>query len=126
MTTNSTKAAAVSKPNGPKASPGKQAQGTAIGEGSRTLLRRIFFDRVVPRRKELFIALLLTALLAAATGGYPLIIKLSFDTLMGETSGGNTVFLVLAAIIAITCTRSVLLYFQTVMSIGIVQRMATE
>ncbi|MEO1281915.1 MAG: ABC transporter ATP-binding protein [Pseudomonadota bacterium] len=126
MTTNSTKAAAVSKPNGPKASPGKRAKGTAFGEGSRTLLRRFFFDWVVPRRKELFIALLLTALLAAATGGYPLIIKLSFDTLMGETSGGNTVFLVLAAIIAITCTRSILLYFQTVMSIGIVQRMATE
>ncbi|MEO1564472.1 MAG: hypothetical protein AAFR98_13645, partial [Pseudomonadota bacterium] len=113
MTTNSTKAAAVSKPNGPKASPGKRAKGTAFGEGSRTLLRRFFFDWVVPRRKELFIALLLTALLAAATGGYPLIIKLSFDTLMGETSGGNTVFLVLAAIIAITCTRSILLYFQT-------------
>ncbi|MEO1204950.1 MAG: ABC transporter ATP-binding protein [Pseudomonadota bacterium] len=104
----------------------KPDKSSAFDEPSRILLRRFFADWVAPRWRELLLALGLTALLAAATGGYPLIIKLSFDTLMGETTGSNTVVLVLVAIIAITCTRSILLYFQTVMSIGIVQRMATE
>jgi len=77
------------------------------------------------------VALILTALLAAVTGAYPMIIKLSFDTLMssgseGQSAADNTVLMVLAAIVLITITRAILLYSQTVVSIGMVQRMMTD
>lgn len=109
-------------PTGPQ----KPNKPSAFDQKSRRLLSRFFFDWVVPRRRSLLLALVLTALLAAATGAYPMIIKLSFDTLMGETTPTNTVFFVLAAVVGVTMTRAILLYFQTVVSIGIVQRLATE
>ncbi len=62
-------------------------------------------DWIWPRRWELVWTLVLTACLAAATGGYPTVIKLSFDTLM---NGDKAVLpYVLAAIVGITAFRAV-------------------
>ena len=69
-------------------------------------------------------ALLLMACLAAVTGGYPMIIKASFDTLMAD-DGANLLF-VLGAIITITMLRSIFLYLQTVATQRIVTRMSTD
>ena len=79
---------------------------------SRKLLSRFLDQWVWPRWRQLAVALVLTACLAAVTGGYPIIIKSSFDTLLG----GNTAMLplVLGAIVVVprcaacssTCIRS--------------------
>ena len=69
-------------------------------------------------------ALLLMACLAAVTGGYPMIIKASFDTLMADE--GANLLLVLGAIITITMLRSIFLYLQTVATQRIVTRMSTD
>ena len=69
-------------------------------------------------------ALLLMACLAAVTGGYPMIIKASFDTLMADE--GTNLLLVLGAIITVTMLRSIFLYLQTVATQRIVTRMSTD
>ncbi|MFN0218861.1 MAG: ABC transporter ATP-binding protein [Hyphomicrobium sp.] len=91
---------------------------------NRALLHRFFFDWVWPRRWELAWTLALTACLAAATGGYPTVIKMSFDTLM---SGDKAALpFVLAAIVAITAFRSAFLYLQAVATSHFVLRIATD
>lgn len=97
---------------------------SAFDTRSRKLLARFMSEWVWPRWKELLVAFTFTALLAVVTGGYPMIIKLSFDTLMKEQSG--TVIYVLAAIVAITIARSILLYLQSVAAQRFVNRMATD
>lgn len=91
---------------------------------SRALIRRFLADWVWPHWRRLAYAMVLTALLAAATGAYPMVIKSSFDTLMG---GDKSMLLpVLGAIIVITAARSLLLYLQTVETSRIVLRITTD
>ncbi len=98
-----------------------------LDDEARALLKRFVADWVWPRRKELAWTLLLTACLAAATGGYPTVIKLSFDTLMKGAEGDRGLLpLVLAAIIGITAFRSLFLYLQSVASNRLVLRMTTD
>ena len=96
----------------------------ALDERSRGLLVRFCREWVWPRWRELIAVLIFTALLAAATGAYPMIIKLSFDTLME----GNTSVLpyVLGAIIGMTALRSLFLYVQTVKTNRVVMRLTTD
>ena len=90
----------------------------------RALLKRFMDDWIWPRWRELAVTLVLTACLAAATGGYPTVIKLSFDTLM---KGDKSILpMVLAAIIGITAIRSTFLYFQSVATNRLVLRMTTD
>jgi subfamily B ATP-binding cassette protein MsbA len=89
----------------------------------RGLLKRFSSEWIVPRWRELGFALLLTGLLAAATGAYPMIIKLSFDTLMQQTSA---LPYVLGAIVGVTMLRSLFLYLQTVETNRIVMRLTTD
>ena len=96
----------------------------SLDAASRALLGRFLADWVWPRWRELVGALVLTGLLAAATGGYPMIIKLSFDTLLGGTT--DALPWVLAAIVGITAARSLFLYLQTVATNRIVLRMTTD
>ena len=92
---------------------------------SRALLARFCRDWVSPRWRELLVALVLTGVLAATTGAYPMIIKPSFDTLMNR-SNQATLPLVLGAIIGVTMLRSLFLYLQTVETNRIVMRMTTD
>ncbi len=91
---------------------------------SRKLLSRFLDQWVWPRWRQLAVALVLTACLAAVTGGYPIIIKSSFDTLLG----GNTAMLplVLGAIVVVTSLRSLFLYLHQVNTSRIVMRMSTD
>ncbi|MFA6140950.1 MAG: ABC transporter transmembrane domain-containing protein, partial [Hyphomicrobium sp.] len=109
----------------PKQAPGKSASGTlALDEQQRGLLNRFMRDWVYPRWRELVVAMILTGLLAAVTGAYPMIIKASFDMLMKDQSG--MLPYVLAAIIGATTLRSLLLYAQTVETSRIVMRLTTD
>lgn len=97
----------------------------------RGLLDRFMNDWVWPRWRSLIGALLLTAGLAAATGAYPMIIKLSFDNLMqggdaGPGGPGGTLVAVLGAIVLATVLRSLFLYFQTVATNTIVMSMTND
>lgn len=100
----------------------------SFDERSRRILLRFFADWIRPRWRELVVALVLTALLAAATGAYPLIIKLSFDKLSShvDASDGAALLVVLVAIVSVTAIRALLLYAQTVRTVGIVQSLATD
>ena len=95
-----------------------------IDARTRGLLGRFLGDWVWPRWRALIGALALTACLAAATGAYPMIIKLSFDTLMKGDSG--VLLTVLVAIVVITCVRSFFLYLQTVATNRIVMGLSND
>lgn len=97
---------------------------SVLDPARRTLLSRFLSDWVWPRWRSLIGALLLTAALAAATGSYPMIIKVSFDTLMQGQQG--MLPLVLGAIVAVTITRSLFLYLQTVATNRIVMEMCND
>jgi len=90
----------------------------------RGLLKRFCSEWIAPRWRDLGLALALTGLLAAATGAYPMIIKLSFDTLMQEQTAA--VPYVLGAIVGVTMLRSLFLYLQTVETNRIVMRLTTD
>ena len=110
--------------NGTQAAARPAPQKLTLDEHQRGLLMRFTREWIAPRWRELIWALLLTALLAAATGAYPMIIKASFDALMKEQ---NAVLpYVLAAIITVTMLRSLFLYWQTVETNRIVMRMTTD
>ena len=106
--------------------PRKPSAGAALAldEHQRGLLKRFLRDWVYPRWRELIIAMILTGLLAAVTGAYPMIIKASFDMLMQDQKG--TLPYVLAAIVGATMLRSILLYAQTVETNRIVMRLTTD
>lgn len=109
-----------------KPTPAKNSVGKTLvlDDRSRGLLERFCREWILPRWRELTVALVWTGLLAAATGTYPMIIKTSFDTLMK----GNTAVLpyVLGAIIGMTALRSLFLYLQTVRSNSLVMRLTTD
>lgn len=88
------------------------------------LARRYFNDWLLPRRREIVLVLVLTALLALATSGYPLIIKLSFDSLLKQQPG--VLPIVLGGVIAVTAMRSVFHYLHTVATNGMMLRLTNE
>ena len=87
-------------------------------------LRRFVADWIWPRWREIALAFAFTSCLAATTGGYPLIIKHSFDSLMKGDS--RALPWVLAAIIVVTTARSIFLYLHQVTAARIVMRMTTD
>ena len=108
----------------PRSEPDPKVKVEAFDEQSRRLFWRFVQDWIVPRWRQMLWALLLMACLAAVTGGYPMIIKASFDTLMADD--GANLLIVLGAIITITMLRSIFLYLQTVATQRIVTRMSTD
>jgi len=111
----------TTEPNGHDADP---AGVLALDEHKRGLLKRFLREWIAPRWRELLFALMLTGLLAAATGAYPMIIKTSFDALMEKQSA--VLPMVLGAIIGVTMLRSLFLYLQTIETNRIVMRMTTD
>lgn len=118
MTDNSTsetaKSAVATSPKGPQHDHGFRGD----------LLWRYLQEFVAPLTRQIIWALVLTAGLAAVTGGYPLIIKHSFDTILSGREG--VLHIVLIAVVSITITRSILMYLQTVASNRIVFRIGTN
>lgn len=96
----------------------------ALDAESIALIKRYGQEFVAPLWRQIAVALALTACLAAATGGYPLIIKYSFDSLLAKD--GGILLIVLGAVVTITILRSVFLYLQTVASNRIMLRIATN
>jgi ATP-binding cassette, subfamily B, bacterial MsbA len=97
--------------------------GSASAQAQRTL-GRFAADWLLPRWQQIALALLFTAGLAATTGGYPLVIKHSFDSLL--TTDSHALPWVLIAIVAVTATRSAFLYMHQVTAARIVTRMTTD
>jgi subfamily B ATP-binding cassette protein MsbA len=95
-----------------------------LDAASRALLHRFMKDWVWPRRWELVWTLFLTACLAGFTGGYPTVIKMSFDTLMGGHKGALP--WVLAAIVGITSARATFLFLQAVATNRFVLRLTSD
>ena len=104
--------------------PGERPVKLAFNERARGILHRFVRDWIWPSRARVALALLYTAGLAATTGGYPLIIKHSFDTLM--TPGSDVLPLVLTAIVIVTAARGLFLYLHQVTTQGIVLRLITN
>jgi subfamily B ATP-binding cassette protein MsbA len=108
----------------PKAGQKPTSRQLVLDAHQRALLKRFCVEWIAPRWRELVFALILTGLLAAATGAYPMIIKFSFDTLMKEESAALPY--VLGAIVTVTMLRSLFLYLQTVETNRIVMRLTTD
>jgi subfamily B ATP-binding cassette protein MsbA len=92
--------------------------------GAYSTLRRFLEDWVLPRWRQVAVALLLTSALAATTGGYPLIIKYAFDTLL--KGDGSALPVVMGAIVVVTVARSLTIYLHNVVTARIVARMMTD
>ncbi|MEO1265533.1 MAG: ABC transporter transmembrane domain-containing protein, partial [Pseudomonadota bacterium] len=90
----------------------------------REVTTRFVREWVFPRWRQLGIVLLVTAGLSAATGAYPLIIKVSFDSLLANQSG--ILLYILGAVVAVTLARSLFLYAQSVLSTGLIARLSTD
>ncbi|KWT69332.1 hypothetical protein APY04_1415 [Hyphomicrobium sulfonivorans] len=106
------------------APPKPASKNLSLDAQKRGLLKRFTREWIAPRWRQLVVAFVLTALLAAITGAYPMIIKASFDMLMAEETG--SLGIVLGAIIGATMLRSMLLYLQTVQTNRVVMRMTTD
>jgi subfamily B ATP-binding cassette protein MsbA len=88
------------------------------------LLKRFLDERVLPRWRTLVYTLILTGLLAAVTGLYPMVIKYAFDSLAKGTMASLPV--VLGAIVAVTAARAILLYVHAIAANRVVLRMTTD
>lgn len=86
--------------------------------------RRVFMDWLWPRWRQALAVMALTVLLAAVSSCYPAIIKFVCDALLSGTT--ETVPWILAAIVGVTIAKSTLLYFQTLASNTVIQRMSTD
>jgi subfamily B ATP-binding cassette protein MsbA len=94
---------------------------------SRGILRRFADDWIVPRWRMVGVSLACTAGVAAATSGYPLIIKHSFDSLRQPGGGGMSALpWVLLAIIGITTARGLFMYLHQTTATRVVTRMVTD
>ena len=95
-----------------------------LDQRATSLSKRFLAEWVVPRWREVLVSFVLMALLAAATGAYPAIIKLSFDSL---TKGNfHALAWVMAAIVGITLLRSTVLYLQTIATNRLILRITTD
>jgi ATP-binding cassette, subfamily B, bacterial MsbA len=105
-------------------SPSTTIRTLAHDERARSILLRFIDDWVWPRWRQIALAFVFTAGLAATTGGYPLIIKHSFDSLMRADS--SILPWVMIAIVAVTSARSFFLYMHQITSARIIMRMGTD
>ena len=91
---------------------------------ARSLLKRVLADWVAPRKRELLLAFVLMAGLAAVTGFYPRLIKYAFDVLPKGELG--LMYQIAGLIILATSTRAILMYLTTVQTNRIVMRITVE
>ena len=105
-------------------SPSTGIRALFLDEQAQRTLRRFVADWVAPRWRQIALVFVFTSGLAATTGGYPLVIKHSFDSLMRTDS--HVLPWVLIAIIAVTAARSTFLYLHQVTSARVITRMVTD
>jgi ATP-binding cassette, subfamily B, bacterial MsbA len=100
------------------------AGATTLDAKTRGTLHRFLHEWIFPRWRRIAVAFALTSGVAATTGGYPLIIKHSFDSLMK----GDAEMLpwVLGGIVSITVVRSIFLYLHQITAAQIVARLTTD
>ncbi len=112
-------------PAQPSSSSNAKPTGTPKDGFRSDLLIRYLKEFVRPLLWQIVWALILTAGLAAVTGGYPLIIKHSFDAIL-TSKDQSALHVVLLAVIGITMMRSLLMYLQNVASNRIAFRIGTN
>jgi subfamily B ATP-binding cassette protein MsbA len=100
-----------------KALPPKQAS---------ALVRRFASDWVWPQRHKVALTLLWSTALAAATAGYPAIVKWSFDSLLAPGSREGVLPLVLLAVLVVTTCRGLFLYLHQTTATRTVTRIVTN
>ncbi len=92
----------------------------------RGLLKRVLRDWVWPRKRELGLAFVLMAGLAAVTGFYPRLIKYAFDVLPKAKEELHLLYGVAGLILLATSVRAILMYLTTVQTNAIVMRITVE
>jgi len=104
--------------------PGTKSSKARWDGRARGTLRRFAGDWIWPRWRKIAVALCWTGGVAAATAGYPIIIKQSFDALLAPSS--TALPWVLIAVVGITAARGLFLYLHQVTAARIVTRMVTD
>jgi subfamily B ATP-binding cassette protein MsbA len=98
-----------------------------LDEQGRGILRRFTRDWIVPRWRSIGVSLCLTSGVAAATSGYPIIIKHSFDSLRQPgPEAMRALPLVLLAIVGITLARGLFMFLHQTTATRVVTRMVTD
>jgi subfamily B ATP-binding cassette protein MsbA len=95
-------------------------------ERARALLRRFASDWVWPQRHRIALTLLWTTALAAATSGYPAIVRWSFNSLLTPGEGEGVLVWVLVAVLAVTTCRGLFLYLHQTTATRTVTRIVTN
>jgi ATP-binding cassette, subfamily B, bacterial MsbA len=95
-----------------------------LDERVKGTLSRMVRDWVLPRRRAIALSLLVAVGLAAATSGYPAVIKMAFDTL----GAGRYEFMgrILLAIMAITVLRGAFLFAHQLVSSALVMELTAD
>lgn len=88
------------------------------------LMGRVWREWVRPYRAKLALSFLLMALVAATTGGYPLLIDQSYAMFSAQDRG--LALVIPALIVLVTIIKGVSLYAQTVVTSEIVQRIISD
>jgi ATP-binding cassette, subfamily B, bacterial MsbA len=91
---------------------------------ARGLLRRLVRDWIWPRHAEIAVALVWTVCLAAATAGYPALIRVAFDAI--SNPGSIALAWVPAGIVGITAARGLFIFLHQVTAARVVTRMVTD
>ncbi len=95
-----------------------------LDNATQALMWRVWREWVRPYRGRLTLAFALMAVLAAATGAYPLLIDLSYA--MFETQDRTMMVLVPLAIIVVAMIKALSMYAQTLVTTDIIQRILTD
>ncbi|WP_448187670.1 ABC transporter ATP-binding protein [Azospirillum sp. sgz301742] len=91
---------------------------------TQALMGRVWREWIRPYRGRLMLAFVLMAVLAAATGAYPLLIDRSYA--MFETQDRTMMVLVPLAIVVVSIIKAWTMFAQTVVTADIVQRILTD
>ena len=103
---------------------GKTDKASGLDGTTQALMRRVWREWIRPYRGRLMVAFVLMAVLAAATGAYPLLIDRSYA--MFETQDRTMMVLVPLVIVVVSVVKALSMYAQTVVTTDIVQRILTD
>jgi len=103
---------------------GKTDKASGLDGATQALMWRVWREWIRPYRGRLMLAFVLMAVLAAATGAYPLLIDRSYA--MFETQDRTMMVLVPLAIVVVAAVKALSMYVQTVVTADIVQRILTD
>ena len=102
----------------------KSAERLRLDAATERLVVRIWREWARPYRARMLLVFLLMGLLALVTGAYPLLIDQAYDMFVAQDR--SMLLVIPLLIVAVTATKAVTLYAQTILTTDIVHRIVTD